>query len=84
MDFPLQISLMIPTLLLCKNDLVKGKKMNPTKQMINPLATTRKFTLELDICEMSHLKSLRRSIPLRVVTDLAYFSFINSPKTSKT
>ena len=74
---------MIPTLLLCKNDPVKEKKMDPTKQMLNPLAMTRESTLELDNCEMSHLEGLRRSNPLGVMMDLASFSLMNSPKTSK-
>ena len=61
---------MIPTLLLCKNDPVEGKKMDLTKQMLNPLAMTRESTLELDNCEISHLESLSRSSPLGVVMDL--------------
>ena len=58
--------------------------MDPMRQMIKPLVMTKESTLRLDICWTSHLESLSKLSPFGVVMDLASFSFMNSPKTSKT
>ena len=80
MDFPLQSSLIIPRLLLCKKDTVEGKRRDPTRQIVRPLVKNKGSKSE-ELFK-SYEENKNRSIPFGVVTILISFSLINSPRTS--